>query len=230
MEEHIVKTLIESPYPFWMTILLFAAVSGGIQFIITFCKELAKRKVEKETTAAITTQIKSVEAKFTTEVETLKSALSVRSQTQTQFILQRNEAIVDFWSKYMNWNETFMGSWRNNPDNNHIINELLQKEEDNNLAATLAYHKLILYIDDGLYIKNVHELLYKMSEIIFNQRMLLIEIEQINLNNPYNKVERHQKLGLFSVECKKLQGEDVKKLTNKFIEESKKYLSDANIK
>lgn len=36
MEEHITKTLIESPYPFWLTILLFSVISGGIQLIISF--------------------------------------------------------------------------------------------------------------------------------------------------------------------------------------------------
>lgn len=130
----------------------------------------------------------------------------------------------------MNWNETFMGSWRNNADNNQIINELIQKEKDNDLAVTLAYHKLILYIDDSLYIKNVHMLLSKMSEIIFNQRMLLLEIQEINLNSPNNNVVRTQKLTLFSVECTKLQGDDIKELTNKIVKKSKEYLSNINIK
>lgn len=73
-------------------------------------------------------------------------------------------------------------------------------------------------------------LLSKMSEIIFNQRMLLLEIQDINLNNPNDNVTRSQKLTLFAVECTKLRGNEFKELTDKFIKESKEYLSDINIK
>lgn len=201
-----------------------------IQLIIVLFTELIKKRIEKKTISDFTRKIKSVETQFMKEIEILKSVLNVQSQAQTLFIQQRNEAIVDFWSKYMNWNETFMGSWRNNADNNHIINELIQKEKDNDLAVTLAYHKLILYIDDSSYIKNVHMLLSKMSEIIFNQRMLLFEIQDINLNNPNNNNSRTQKLTSFAVECTKLQRDDIIELTNKFIIKSKEYLSDINIK
>lgn len=226
MEGEITKKLIESHYPIWEIILLFIA----IQLIIILCSEWIKKKIEKKEISGITRKIKLVETQFMKETEILKSVLNIQSQTQTQFIQQRNEAIVDFWSKYMNWNETFMGSWRNNADNNQIINELIQKEKDNDLAVTLAYHKLILYIDDSLYIKNVHMLLSKMSEIIFNQRMLLFEIQEINLNSPNNNVVRTQKLTSLSVECTKLQGDDIKELTNKVVKKSKEYLSNINIK
>ena len=226
MEEQITKTLIESQYPIWMIVSLFI----GIQLIIVFFAELIKKKIEKKTISGFTRKIKSVESQFMKEIEILKSVLNVQSQAQTLFIQQRNEAIVDFWSKYMNWNETFMGSWRNNADNNHIINELIQKEKDNDLAVTLAYHKLILYIDDNSYIENLHMLLSKMSEIIFKQRMLLFEIQDINLNNPNDNVTRSRKLTSFATECTKLQGNEIKELTDKFIKESKEYLSDINIK
>lgn len=226
MEEQITETLIESQYPIWEIILLFIA----IQLIIILCSEWIKKIIEKKEISGITRKIKLVETQFMKETEILKSVLNIQSQTQTQFIQQRNEAIVDFWSKYMNWNETFMGSWRNNADNNQIINELIQKEKDNDLAVTLAYHKLILYIDDNSYIENLRKLLSKMSEIIFNQRMLLFEIKDINLNNSNDNVTRSRKLTSFAIECTKLRGNEIKELTDKFIKESKEYLSDINIK
>lgn len=75
MEEHITKTLIESPYPFWLTILLFSVISGGIQLIISFLRERGKNLATKKDISDITDKIESVKDSYNKALETHKIEL-----------------------------------------------------------------------------------------------------------------------------------------------------------
>lgn len=75
MEEHITKTLIESPYPFWLTILLFSVISGGIQLIISFLRERGKNLATKKDISDITDKIESVKDSYNKALEAHKIEL-----------------------------------------------------------------------------------------------------------------------------------------------------------
>lgn len=75
MEEHITKTLIESPYPFWLTILLFSVISGGIQFIISILRERGKNFATKKDISDITNKIESVKDSYNKALEAHKIEL-----------------------------------------------------------------------------------------------------------------------------------------------------------
>lgn len=75
MEEHITETLIESPYPFWLTILLFSVISGSIQLIISFLRERGKNLATKKDISDITNKIESVKDSYNKALEAHKIEL-----------------------------------------------------------------------------------------------------------------------------------------------------------
>lgn len=75
MEEQITKTLIESPYPFWITIILFAVISGLIQCIISFFIERGKNLATKKDISDITDKIESVKGSYNKALEAHKIEL-----------------------------------------------------------------------------------------------------------------------------------------------------------
>ena len=75
MEGEITKTLIESPYPFWITILLFAVISGLIQCIISFFIERGKNLATKKDISDITNKIESVKDSYNKALEAHKIEL-----------------------------------------------------------------------------------------------------------------------------------------------------------
>lgn len=75
MEEQIIKTLIESPYPFWITIILFAVISGLIQCIISFFIERGKNLATKKDISDITDKIESVKDNYNKALESHKIEL-----------------------------------------------------------------------------------------------------------------------------------------------------------
>lgn len=82
MEEHITKTLIESPYPFWLTILLFSVISGGIQLIISFLRERGKNLATKKDISDITDKIESVKDNYNKALEAHKIELQKELESQ----------------------------------------------------------------------------------------------------------------------------------------------------
>ena len=64
MEDYIKETLIASPYPFWLTVLIFALVTGLVQCIVFYFKEKGKNLATKQDIKDITDSIKSVESKY----------------------------------------------------------------------------------------------------------------------------------------------------------------------
>lgn len=75
MEGEITKTLIESPYPFWFTIILFAVISGLIQCIISFFIEKGKNLATKKDISDITNKIESVKDSYNKALESHKIEL-----------------------------------------------------------------------------------------------------------------------------------------------------------
>lgn len=75
MEEHITETLIESPYPFWLTILLFLVISGSIQLFISFLRERGKNLATKKDISDITNKIESVKDSYNKALEAHKIEL-----------------------------------------------------------------------------------------------------------------------------------------------------------
>ena len=58
MEGYIKETLIASPYPFWLTVLIFALVTGLVQCIVFYFKEKGKNLATKQDIKDITDSIK----------------------------------------------------------------------------------------------------------------------------------------------------------------------------
>ena len=75
MEEQITKSLIESTYPFWITIILFAVISGLIQCIISFFIERGKNLATKKDISDITDKIESVKDSYNKALEAHKIEL-----------------------------------------------------------------------------------------------------------------------------------------------------------
>lgn len=75
MEGEITKTLIESPYPFWITIILFTVISGLIQCIISFFIERGKNLATKKDISDITNKIESVKDSYNKALEVHKVKL-----------------------------------------------------------------------------------------------------------------------------------------------------------
>lgn len=86
MEEHITKTLIESPYPFWLTILLFSVISGGIQLIISFLRERGKNLATKKDISDITDKIESVKDNYNKALESHKIELQKELESHKYII------------------------------------------------------------------------------------------------------------------------------------------------
>ena len=81
MEGEITKTLIESPYPFWITIILFAVISGLIQCIISFSIERGKNLATKKDISDITNKIESVKDNYNKTLESYKIELQKEFET-----------------------------------------------------------------------------------------------------------------------------------------------------
>lgn len=81
MESHITETLIESPYPFWITIILFAIISGLIQCIISFFIEKGKNLATKKDISDITNKIESVKDNYNKTLESYKIELQKEFET-----------------------------------------------------------------------------------------------------------------------------------------------------
>ena len=75
MEDYIKETLIASPYPFWLTVLIFALVTGLVQCIVFYFKEKGKNLATKQDIKDITDSIKSVESKYNSSLESFKMEL-----------------------------------------------------------------------------------------------------------------------------------------------------------
>ena len=75
MEDYIKETLIASPYPFWLTVLIFALVTGLVQCIVFYFKEKGKNLATKQDIKDITDSIKSVESKYDSSLEAFKMEL-----------------------------------------------------------------------------------------------------------------------------------------------------------
>jgi len=81
MESHITETLIELPYPFWITIILFAIISGLIQCIISFFIEKGKNLATKKDISDITNKIESVKDNYNKTLESYKIELQKEFET-----------------------------------------------------------------------------------------------------------------------------------------------------
>lgn len=75
MEDYVKEILIASPYPFWVTMLIFVGISAFANYVIIYLKEKARRKAEEETTAKITKEIESVKDNYNKALETHKIEL-----------------------------------------------------------------------------------------------------------------------------------------------------------
>lgn len=86
MESHITETLIESPYPFWITIILFAIISGLIQCIISFFIEKGKNLATKKDISDITNKIESVKDNYNKTLESYKIELQKDFETHRYIV------------------------------------------------------------------------------------------------------------------------------------------------
>lgn len=89
MEDFIKDTLNVSPYPFWITILLFAGISTFANYLIVYFQEKARRKIEDETS-----NIGSCETSITHLCNYLKAYNTRYGENENvQSILQYNRNI-----------------------------------------------------------------------------------------------------------------------------------------
>ncbi|MDD3038613.1 hypothetical protein [Bacteroides sp.] len=86
MEEYIKDTLIASPYPFWLTVLIFALVTGLVQYLVFYFKEKGKNLATKEDIAVITKEIESVKASYNESLERHKMKLQKEFESDRYII------------------------------------------------------------------------------------------------------------------------------------------------
>ena len=75
MGEYIKDTVIVSPFPFWLTFLLFILITGFVQYIILYFKEKGKNFATKEDIGNITQKIESVKENYNKSLESHKIEL-----------------------------------------------------------------------------------------------------------------------------------------------------------
>ena len=86
MEDYIKETLIASPYPFWLTVLIFALVTGLVQYLVFYFKEKGKNFATKEDITEITNKIESVKDYYSKSLEQYKIELQKKFTTDRLLI------------------------------------------------------------------------------------------------------------------------------------------------
>lgn len=206
MEEQLSKTLIESPYPFWLTVLLFSVISGFIQYLIAYYKEKGKNLAKKEDLVEITNKIKETETKFTIQTEQLKSQLSLLTNIKSEIYSTERNAIIDANVKLYRWLSHIMRLpiLDNNDDIDRYINKMDELYNEEQASEAL----LELFIDDKAIIDNINNISIYIYNIHIEKQIILYKLQKQNSIPEIDKC----KLNNFENETK-----------NKFIEISDKY-------
>lgn len=206
MREHITQTLIESPYPFWLTVLFFSVISAFIQFIIAYYKEKGKNLAKKEDLIDIKNKINETETKFTVQTEQLKSQLSLLTNVKSEIYSIERNAIIDTNIKLYQWLSYIMQL--PNLDDNDDIDSYINKMNDlyNEEQASIAL--LELFIDDKAIIDNINNISVNIYNIHIEKQIILYKLQKQNSNPAIDK----RKLNNFENETK-----------NKLIELTDKY-------
>ncbi len=104
MEDYVKETLIASPYPFWLTTVIFVIIMGIIQFIISYFTIKGKYKAmieeihnlsynqEKGKNLATKEDIEEI----TRTVESIRNEISIQKQRETEYLYKRNECFLEF--------------------------------------------------------------------------------------------------------------------------------------
>lgn len=206
MENEITKTLIESPYPFWLTVLLFSIISGLIQYIIAYYKEKGKNLAKKEDLVEITNKIKETETKFTVQTEQLKSQLSLLTNVKSEIYSTERNVIIDTNIKLYQWLSHIMRL--PNLDDNDDIDRYINKMNDLYSEEQASEALLELFIDDKAIIDNINNISVYIYNIHIEKQIILYKLQKQN-SNP--EIDIH-KLNNLENETK-----------NKFIELTDKY-------
>lgn len=206
MENEITKTLIESPYPLWLTVLLFSIISGLIQYIIAYYKEKGKNLAKKEDLVEITNKIKETETKFTVQTEQLKSQLSLLTNVKSEIYSTERNVIIDTNIKLYQWLSHIMRL--PNLDDNDDIDRYINKMNDLYSEEQASEALLELFIDDKAIIDNINNISVYIYNIHIEKQIILYKLQKQN-SNP--EIDIH-KLNNLENETK-----------NKFIELTDKY-------
>lgn len=196
---------------------------------ITLFAEKAKNTATKEDIEEITRKIEAVKSGFSAETEQLKSLLTIESKAKTQLIYKKRKALEDFWGKYNIWLASYSGGWRSYNDRIDIIQDLLNKTENNNHACVMALHNLYLYFDDDNFLDNTRKLVLNTSEMLFEIESDVRIIQSINLSEQKNhekqSIERFEYLSKIAQKnINLLNNKDIDKLINEFKTKAKKYI------
>lgn len=174
MEKVITKTLIESPYPFWLTVLLFSVISGLIQYIIAYYKEKGKNLAQKEDIVEITNKIKETETRFTKQTEQLKSQLSILTNVQSEISTTERNVILDFNKHLFSFIHLIVGGI-DNCTNNEALDLYAKKLNDFSIQTANSLPLLTLFIEN-------ESLCYKASEL-FNLALQMESERQVDVIN-----------------------------------------------
>ena len=165
MEDYIKDTLITSPYPFWLTVLIFALVTGLVQCIVFYFKEKGKNLATKEDIGDITKEIKSIETAFINETEKLKSGLSILANVQTDIESIKRNAIIDFNKTVFTFMHSIIIGKISNITNEKALDEYVQRL--NNLSEQSFADQILLdlFIEDNSLRKEANEVLINVLEM-----------------------------------------------------------------
>jgi septal ring factor EnvC (AmiA/AmiB activator) len=180
MEDYIKDTLITSPYPFWLTVLIFALVTGLVQCIVFYFKEKGKNLATKEDIGDITKEIKSIETAFINETEKLKSGLSILANVQTDIESIKRNAIIDFNKTVFTFMHSIIIEKISNITNEKALDEYVQRL--NNLSEQSFADQILLdlFIEDNSLRKEANEVLINVLEMNNIRQNDILELKKLN--------------------------------------------------
>lgn len=134
--------------PYWVQLVIFAVISGLIQYIISYYKEKGKNLATKEDIGKITQEIKSVESFFNNNTEILKATLNLQTNIETGLVSEKRSVIAELHASLQKWRYAIVCPDLMRFDNNDICYRNLE-EIDNLYSDVLAKRAIFkIYIDD----------------------------------------------------------------------------------
>lgn len=155
MEDYVKETLIASPYPFWLTTVIFVIIMGIIQFIISYFTIKGKYKAmieeihnlsynqEKGKNLATKEDIEEI----TKTVESIRNEISVQKQRETEYLYKRNECFIEFLNclDELNLYKIKISRISNTLGTPNISYQYLRDLENYILRLSKQYRLLVIY-------------------------------------------------------------------------------------
>lgn len=181
MEDYIKETLIASPYPFWLTILLFALITGGVQYIIFYFMEKGKNLATKEDVGDITQQIESVKDSFNKDLANLNADLALLTNLQTNFLTEKKDIIIKFNTLLEKWIHSFLYTDKVDLFNTQSIDLDQQRISAYYEDLQTCFSTMKIYIENEKLNKMANDTLTYYLEFAHHKAVFLLEAKRFNI-------------------------------------------------